>query len=368
MSSLMAPRRRIGFWPLQLAGWGAWVVIYATASLGMLPADEAFAQKVLSGTAGLMASLPLRTLYRRLRRGRLPVVAHVAIVAAACYVMGVVWNVAHHAAAVAVGVRAAERASILAGTLELASTLLAWTALYYAIGYEYDAARHERALWARQIELERQRVEAAKANALARDAQLRALRYQLNPHFLFNALNSLSTLIVEGETARAQRLLASIAAFLRATLDDEGAADITLERELALVDSYLDIERARFGDALRTEVDVEEETLQARVPTLLLQPLIENAVRHGVSRHGAGLVVVRASRARGRLAIEVRDDCAVDAQATGAPGLGLANVHGRLAAAFGDDFVLDMRHDGDGHTTVALDLPYRTAPLSGVPA
>lgn len=201
-----------------------------------------------------------------------------------------------------------------------------WSCLYVALIYSFDVRDRERSL--------------ALAREEALSAQMRALRYQINPHFLFNTLNSAMGLVEEGATARAQRMMVSLSAFLRQTLELDPMKDVTLAAELALQEDYLEIERERFPDRMRFTIDVEEAALQALVPNLILQPLVENAVRHGVEPcTGEVGIRITAWREGDRLGIRVENDlCSVEESAV-RPGsrIGLRNVAERLSARFGGD-------------------------------
>ena len=199
-----------------------------------------------------------------------------------------------------------------------------WSCLYVALLYSFDVRDRERSL--------------ALAREEALSAQMRALRYQINPHFLFNTLNSAMGLVEEGATARAQRMMLSLSTFLRQTLELDPMMDVTLAAELELQKDYLEIERERFADRMRFTIDVEETALLVMVPNLILQPLVENAVRHGVEP-STGEVGIRitAWREGGDLRIRVENDlCSFDDTASRASSrIGLRNVSDRLAARFG---------------------------------
>ncbi len=199
-----------------------------------------------------------------------------------------------------------------------------WSCLYVALLYSFDVRDRERSL--------------ALAREEALSAQMRALRYQINPHFLFNTLNSAMGLVEEGATARAQRMMVSLSTFLRQTLELDPLKDVTLAAELELQEDYLEIERERFPDRMRFTIDVDEAALQALVPNLLLQPLVENAVKHGVEPcTGEVGIRITAWRDGKQLAIRVENDlCSID-EASSRPGsrIGLRNVAERLAARFG---------------------------------
>ena len=195
----------------------------------------------------------------------------------------------------------------------------------------------------------------------AQEAQLRALRYQINPHFLFNTLNSLSSLILTKRTDTAEQMLMNLSTFFRATLAADPTADVSLDEEIKLQRLYLDIEQIRFPERLTVEVDVPEALQAARVPVLILQPIVENAVKYGVAR-SRGHVTVRISayEEAGRLHIKVKDDGEVptDNDGTeGGTGVGLRNVCDRLTARYGARAGCMSGPDPDGGYTVHLYMP-----------
>jgi len=238
---------------------------------------------------------------------------------------------------------------------------------------------------------ERIRREQAHAMRLEADlatARLNALQTQLQPHFLFNALNSIGAL-VRSDPAGASRMLARLGQLLRASLEQRDARLVPLERELEALQLYLDVELVRFADRLTVSRDIEPDALRAGVPFLVLQPLVENALRHGIGRFpGPGTIALRASVDGPRLTLEVRNsgDGALHAGADGAQaleypaaaqaqaysaaaqaadeardpghGLGLANTRARLAALFGDDQAVDLEFLRDGGAAVRLRLPF----------
>lgn len=190
---------------------------------------------------------------------------------------------------------------------------------------------------------------------LARDAQVEALRLQLNPHFLFNSLNSVSALV--GRDAEgARRMCLSLAAFLRDSLRLGAERDICLADEIRLAEAYLAIERVRFGDRLSVDVDVDAGAAACRVPSLLLQPLVENAVRHGIaSRVDGGSVHLAARRTGDRLEIVVENPYDPD-KPPGRPGLGLANAKARLLALHPGAARLDL-HAESGRFRITIEMP-----------
>jgi two-component system LytT family sensor kinase len=188
-------------------------------------------------------------------------------------------------------------------------------------------------------------------------AQLAALRYQLNPHFLFNTLNSVSALIQDDPRA-ADTMVMRLAQVLRTTLDDGLEQQTTLAQELEVTRAYLDIERVRYGDRLRVEEQVAPETLSAAVPSLLLQPLVENAVKHALRHRGSLQLTIRAVRRGGRLAIEVSDD-GPGPGPTARRGVGLDNTRARLAALYGEDQMLSLTRRPGGGARCRVEVPWR---------
>jgi two-component sensor histidine kinase len=207
-------------------------------------------------------------------------------------------------------------------------------------------------------------VAAARLEAQLVAARLDSLRGQLQPHFLFNSLHSIASLARAGDTAGVVRLIAGLSDLLRHLLDSR-VTHQPLREELALVDKYLDIHRVRFGDRLRVSVDVADTVQEASVPLLIVQPLVENSLRHGfASRIEPGTIVIRARRVADALVLDVVDDgvglpngWTLD----DSPGTGLRNLASRLAVEFGDRQSLNVRPADGGGTHVTVTLPYETS-------
>ena len=193
------------------------------------------------------------------------------------------------------------------------------------------------------------------------EAQLKTLQQQLHPHFLFNTLNAISALM-HRDVAAADRTLVRLSDLLRLTLERLGEQEVTLEEELDFLGKYLDIERTRFADRLVVRFDIEPETLQALVPTLLLQPLVENAIKHGVARKaGAGHIDVSARRDHDKLHIEIRDDgvgLSEDALTALHKGIGVSTTRARLQHQFGADFRFEFHRMPQG-VAVIVAVPWR---------
>jgi Histidine kinase len=231
------------------------------------------------------------------------------------------------------------------------SLLSTWCSLYYGIKAALD--------------LEVERARSVRALKLADSARLRALQSQLNPHFLFNALNGIATLIREGERTRAADTVDTLSDFLRLTLQKLDSPEIPVREELAFVEQYLRIQRLRFGGSFRATVDADPETHDALVPTLILQPLVENAVRHGVlARAQGGALSVSIRRHDEALVLTVEDDGpGLRDDSAHAYGVGFKNSAERLAALYGDDAHMSVgaRPYGPGFVVVVF-LPFRKPP------
>ncbi len=210
----------------------------------------------------------------------------------------------------------------------------------------------------------RQKSETSELQARLAEAELAALKMQLQPHFLFNTLNAISVLMNE-DVEKANQMLVRLSEFLRLTLDSSGRQQVALKQELEFLERYLEIERIRFADRLRVKIDVEPATLDARVPNLILQPLVENAIRHGIApRAKGGRLDVRARRNKGKLELEIRDDGPgmAEQSAPSGPrnGIGLANCQARLAQLYGEEHAFKHGTSSDGGFFVLLTLPFET--------
>jgi signal transduction histidine kinase len=215
-------------------------------------------------------------------------------------------------------------------------------------------------------ESQAQKLTAAQLQTRLAEASLQSLQRQLHPHFLFNTLHSISALIPRDPEA-ADAMLGQLSDLLRLTLDRIGTQEVALKEELDFVQKYLEIEHRRFGDRLQVAFDIAPETLDAAVPNMLLQPLVENAIRHGIARKvGGGRVDIVARREDGELRLVVRDTGPGLAGGTPGPpaGVGLANTRSRLEHLFGDRHTLDFSEPPGGGLAVTIVIPFTLDPQS----
>lgn len=229
---------------------------------------------------------------------------------------------------------------------------------WMVLGAHHALVYHRRLADGRLREVE-SRARTADLEAIAADARLHALQMELNPHFLFNSLNSVSGLVESGDAARATTMIARLADLLRRTLDRGHTTEISLEEEFTTLERYLWIEQVRFGDRLEIDAQLDPALSRGAIPPMLLQPLAENALRHGIAeRPGKGSLRVRATRQGDQLVVTVEDDGAgIDPGFK--PGVGLANVRDRLSLAYGDRGKLDLRTREGGGTVATVQLPWR---------
>jgi len=199
------------------------------------------------------------------------------------------------------------------------------------------------------------------SEATAREAQLQSLRYQLQPHFLFNTLNAISSLVVSKQPERATEMIAKLAGLLRTTLSFPEAHLVTLREELAVAEEYLSIEEVRFGPRLVVLLSVSPEAYEAQVPRFLLQPIVENSIRHGIARcPNGGEVVIRASASEGRLRIEIENDRR-DGTGEEGHGLGLANTRTRLEKLYGEQGSITVSTAQKNRFLVLIQFPLAKA-------
>jgi sensor histidine kinase YesM len=338
------------FWILQSIGWSGYFFLRTLSGFANSLGWILLVHTLLLTATGYSLTLLMASLFRRLIKMQ-PVwtlVLSLVTVAFASVVFSVIetWSVATF-----LKPQLKPQGVAYLGALPLNLSLLAaWTALYYGINYFLLLEDEIR---------QRERLEGQ-----ASSAQLAMLRYQLNPHFLFNTLNSISTLVLLKQTERANAMLARLSSFLRYTLANEPTAKVTLAQEVETLKLYLEIEKMRFEDRLRPHFRIEPETIGARLPSLLLQPLIENAIKYAVTpaENGADIWIT-AAREGQAVRIEVADNGNGDgAEIAASPstGVGLANIRDRLSQAYGGGHRFETRKNERGGFSVILEIPYET--------
>ena len=338
------------FWILQTAGWTGYFFLRTISGFANSLGWMLLVHTLLLTATGYSLTLLMGSLFRRLIKMKpiwtvlLSLTA--VIIASATFSIIETWSVTTF-----LKPQLRPEGVVYFTALGLDFILLAaWTALYYGINYFL--------LLEDQIRL-RERLEGQ-----ASSAQLAMLRYQLNPHFLFNTLNSISTLVLLKQTERANAMLARLSSFLRYTLANEPTAKVTLAQEVETLKLYLEIEKMRFEDRLRPHFRIELETIGARLPSLLLQPLIENAIKYAVTSAEQGADIwITASREGQAVRIEVADNGdggGAEIAASPSTGVGLANIRDRLSQAYGASHRFDTKQNERGGFSVILEIPFET--------
>ena len=338
------------FWILQTIGWSGYLFLRTLSGIANNLGWMLLVHTVLLTATGYSLTLLMASLFRRLIKMRpiwtLVLSLGAVVLASTAFSIIETWSVSTF-----LKPNMRPEAVQYFGAILLNFTLLsAWSALYYGINYFL--------LLEEQID-QRERLENA-----ASSAQLAMLRYQLNPHFLFNTLNSISTLVLLKQTERANAMLARLSSFLRYTLVNEPTAKVTLAQEVETLKLYLEIEKMRFEDRLRPHFKIESETIGARLPSLLLQPLIENAIKYAVTPSETGADIwITAVREGQAVRIEVADNGNGDGgelAASPSTGVGLANIRDRLSQAYGAANRFETRKNERGGFSVILEIPYET--------
>ena len=337
------------FWQIQIVGWCCFYLFDLLESIhNFLTRRVSIAKQAVPIFFMFLGSCALRPVCRRLRQSQswiafelkaaaAAVATSIPVACAACLILESFEHVPWHA--------------LVAVSMWSCFILFIWCSLYFSIKqWQQSSQERERLL----------RVESE-----VREARLLALRYQLNPHFLFNSLNAVSTLVLDGNAHAATRMLAQIGDLLRTSLDSEVTAEVTLSQELAFTEGYLAIEQTRLGERLRIDMAVPFETRDALVPSMLLQPLVENAVRYGVAPLiEGGWIAVKSALNADRLRIVIGNSGrrGEGEQKKNGNGIGLGNTAERLNSLYGTDFEFSLGWPEAGGCEVVLELPLRRAP------
>jgi two-component system LytT family sensor kinase len=342
------------FWILQSAGWAGYFILRILSILSNVPGEKVWSyvlHTALLTAAGYSITLLMASAFRRLIRMK-PVYTWVGTilivgVAAAGFSAIETWSVATF---VNPDMRP-EGLRFLGAILFTLSLLIAWSALYYSINFF--------------LLLEAQSDRLLRLESQASTAQLAMLRYQLNPHFLFNTLNSISTLVLLKQTDRANAMLSRLSSFLRYTLVNESTGMVTVAQEIETLKLYLEIEKMRFEERLRPHFHIDPTVSRAHLPSLLLQPLIENAIKYAVTPQEEGAdISIEMRREADRVFIIVADtgpgtDAHYQVRAAQSTGVGLANIRDRLAQAYGDNHKFETQSDITGGFRVFIEIPYQ---------
>lgn len=363
------------YWLFQIAGWSAMALLsYLSLTVWYNPGQLApVLHTILQSVLGIFVSHPLRWVASG--TWNMPLVPRIVINALSVVTASLVWTLLRLYSFTWLTGEPIPLADW--GGWMFASVIVfgAWSFCYYALKYyQHWIREHQLAVEAQNTALranevaQRETLRRLEAEKLFRDTQLRMLKYQLNPHFLFNALNSVSWLVRKGDSGGATDMIARIGDYLRVTLDPSDEMLHTLDDELETLELYLSIEKVRFGDRLQISIEVDEAARRVTVPSLLLQPLFENSIKFAVSRTVDPVTISLEARIqRNRLTLTIRDDgpgtgATDDAPSEDGPrGIGLLNVKERLLSAYVADFQFTHGASHPNGFTVEIDIPANRA-------
>ena len=338
------------FWTLQAVGWAGYLIVRGASSLSGSPTLEVVIPAIVEAILGYCLTLLLSTLYGLFRR--MNRVAGVTLTVATLVATAIAYAYLDAFTFLIISPTAPPMnlGSFLRAFYICFTVVAGWSALYFGINFF--------------ILVEEQIDQMRDLETQASSAQLAMLRYQLNPHFLFNTLNSISTLVLLKDTARANAMLSRLSSFLRYTLANEPTAHVTLAQEVETLKLYLEIEKMRFEARLRPHFDIDPRVEKARLPSLLLQPLVENAIKYAVTPQEDGADIrVTARLAGDRVQIDVSDTGpglrATPKRPSLSTGVGITNIKERLAQAYGPDQRFQVRALPTGGFGVEIEIPFQ---------
>jgi two-component system LytT family sensor kinase len=355
--------RTYQFWLMQFIGWGGLGMVtffsltlwYATASWSHV------IHTVVQSLLGMILSLPLhrvclgvwgRSILSRLGWSLLAVV-----------VMSFLWTILRIYTFTLITGFGGLWADFGGWYFSSFLVYLCWVALYYGNKYYYQAEVERNRRQAAAVAVKEEQLKRLSAEAEAKNAQLGMLQYQLNPHFLFNTLNSISALVKFQETEKAQRMITQLGHFLRYSLDNDPALTISLQQEVEALMLYLDIEKTRFGDHLDLQFEIDEKAKRAKVPSLLLQPLAENSIKYAISvNENGGTIRLRAKVEGEELQLELTDTGPGTKSNLPKPKsgrrVGLHNTLQRLQTLYNEAYVFDINLHPSGGLKINIRIPY----------
>lgn len=354
--------RKSQFWIFQLLGWSSWAVMLVLLNLIFVPPALEYIFPLalvysLSAAVAMLVTSGLRFIYRLVwERG---FVIRFLVAWFGSFGAALLWQPFQNYIELlpfgeTIDLSTASAQDLLDGLGGSFGLMLLWSGLYFIIKYyQLFQAEKEKSL---------------RSEALAHEAQLLMLRYQLNPHFLFNTLNAISTLVLARATEQANEMLTKLSKFLRYSLDHSPLEMVSLSHELETLHLYLDIEKVRFAERLKLEFDIEKQAEHALVPTLLLQPIIENCIKHAISKNETGGTIAISAHVDGEsLKLEVTDDGPgmslqddIDDEFASSTGVGISNIKNRLIQIYGEKHELIFSNRKPQGLKVTVVIPYDT--------
>ncbi|XPF94369.1 sensor histidine kinase [Colwellia sp. RE-S-Sl-9] len=342
------------FWTLQIAGWlGYSIVVFLAIIRPQLDLPEfnlarQFTNLILETLSGFLLSYFQWLLIRKIVHLPLKQTLFYSFISAAA--LGLVFNVMKLSfyKTIVYQQQWNEAWNMLefGGWLLFSlTTMFVWTSIFFIMLYN--------------TKLQKEHEMLLRAQTSAKEAQLEMLRYQLNPHFMFNTMNAISTLIFKHENDKANEMLDKLCEFFRYSLDKNDKSKTTLQKELELLDLYFSIEKVRFGQRLNVELNIDNNVMACQVPSMLLQPLVENAIKYAIElRKEGGTITIQAKKVNERLVIKVIDDGReLNKKMREGFGIGITNTKARLDAMFNGDFDINLANSEEGGATVLISIP-----------
>jgi len=355
--------RKYQFWLLQFLGWsGLCVVTFISLTLWYSTVQWSYvSHTILQSLLGMLLSLPLHSACLALWNRSL--LWRISMSLLAVTLVSLVWTVLRIYTFIWLTSEQGIWADFGGWYFSSFLVYLCWTALYYGNKYYYQAQVEQKNRLEALAAIKEEQLKRLNAEADARNSQLGMLRYQLNPHFLFNTLNTISALVKFRENEKAHKMITQLGHFLRYSLDNDPALKITLQQEIDALMLYLDIEKTRFGERLVLQFDIDEPAKRALVPSLLLQPLAENSIKYAIAvNESGGTITLRARVEEGELLMELTDS------GPGATGnsppprkgrrVGLHNTLQRLKTLYNDAYTFDINLHPSGGLQINIRIPY----------
>ena len=366
VASVMQRHSTLFFWIFNSVGWlGFAVVSFVSLNLWYnQPEVEYVAHNILQSFLGMLVCWPMRGIYRAIWPTNL--LLRLVLTVVVVLLLSLIWAALRLVLFLYLTDETGLWADFGGWYFPSIFIFFCWTALYYGVKfYQLFEGEHER-LVRSEAEQRESALALVRAESQARDAQLKMLRYQINPHFLFNTLNAVNSLIAAQRTSEASEMVLHLSRFLRYSLENDLAQQVALKNEIEMLRLYLDIEKVRFAERLTVCVDLDDKVAEFLIPSLLLQPLVENAIKFAVAASERGGDILIQARAEGPWVVIVVADSGSDevrrpqagqaAIATGT-GTGLRNIRDRLAAIYGDQYQLNSAKSTFGGHQVEIRIP-----------
>ncbi|MGB0473270.1 MAG: sensor histidine kinase [Porticoccaceae bacterium] len=351
----------VQFWLLQIIGWfGLSLISFLSLTLWYDQQGTGYiTHTILQSALGVIVSWPLRLLFHFFWNDIL--IFRISSAIAGIIGCSLIWTILRISTFMSLTGEQdvwSDFGGWLFGSLLI---FLCWVAFYHLVKYYQLLQNQQQELMQLVSDSQKEQLRRFQAESIAHEAQLKMLRYQLNPHFLFNTLNAISALVKVKESNKAHEMIVQLSKFLRYSLDNDPVHKVSLRQEIEATRQYLNIERTRFGSRLRLNFDVPAQLESVDVPSLILQPLVENAIKYGIAPYESGGQISIIARTEGPyLFIEVIDTgpgIKGEKISIKSAGIGLTNTDERLKQFYGDDYELRLENTADGGLCVTLKIP-----------